>query len=321
MERTILPNAAPFPTLLTDEVMPLVSGDEWKVIHYGVVACLRQDRTDECVSVAQFAAGTGLPEDRVRQCLSFLCDTAQIFLRHDRPRKPQAYKLNAEIGAAQIELLESRHHGRPLGAPAGVQAPAASPARPAEKPPGPFPEHPSVDIRLDGSATPVGKHLSQTLPEAERAGFEHLLGRYPRGKDQANDGEVWGLFRLWQTYGFTAVDGALAHVAASTDLSELNRVCLQQAVTTLYQQEIGLETPRVASELERLCGEYPILSEWQEAFRTAARINKRRLSTLETILTNQRQAEIDADQRPVTRPRPVSPAAGAARRKARDSRG
>jgi len=36
MDRTLVPNSTPFPDVLTDQIMPLVSGNEWKVIHYGV---------------------------------------------------------------------------------------------------------------------------------------------------------------------------------------------------------------------------------------------------------------------------------------------
>jgi hypothetical protein len=317
MERTILPNATLFPNFLTDEVMPLVSSDEWKVIHFGVVACLRLDRGDDSVGIAQFVQGTGLSEDRVRDCLAFLCDTAQIFLRQDRPRKPQAYRLNHEISAVQVETLEQRKKGAPVdvsgpdaemdGRESGdspVDRDAAAPAvrgrgRVAE----PFPEHPSVEIRLDGEEGPVTKRMRQTLPAPERAAFDHLLRHYPRAKREGEDSEVWGLFRLWQTYGFACLNNALQGAHAATDLSEVNRICLLDEITKLYEQEVGLATPGLHEELARLASDFPSLAAWQEAFRIAIKLNKRRLSTVETILRNQRQKSMEEVTRPASRPR------------------
>ncbi len=313
MERTILPNATLFPNFLTDEVMPLVGGDEWKVIHFGVVACLRLDRGDDGVSIAQFVQGTGLPEERVRECLVFLCDTAQIFLRQDRPRKPQVYKLNHEISAAQVEILEQRRKGdgeqRSEGAeergstsaPAHLRTPAPEAPPPPRTPAPPYPEHPSVEIRLDGDGQTVAKRLHQSLPAPERAAFDHLLRFYPRGKREGEDSEVWGLYRLWQTYGFACLNKALQEAHSAADLSELNRACLLAEIAKLYEQEIGRVTEGARQELARLAADFPTLAAWQDAFRIAVKINKRRLSTVETILKNQLQKEMDEAQRPVAR--------------------
>jgi len=314
MERTILPNSTPFPNLLSDEVMPLVSGDEWKIIHHGVVSCLRLDREEDGVSIAQFVQGTGLAEDRVRECLRFLCDTAQIFLRQDRPRRPQVYKLNLEIGPTQVEVLEQRRKAMqaeasdasapesqdPVVPVAGTESATAATgrARGTES----FPEHPSVDIRLDGDDQPVAKRLRQMLPSAERSAFDHLVRHYPRAKHEGDDSEVWGLFRLWQTYGFSCLNNALQGAHAGTDLSEVNRSCLLGEITKLYEQEIGRLTPGLHEELARLAADFPTLASWQEAFRIAIKLNKRRLSTVETILKNQRQQALEEAQRRPARP-------------------
>lgn len=326
MERSIIPNATLFPNFLTDEVMPLVSSDEWKIIHFGVVACLRLDRGDDSVSIAQFVQGTGLPEDRVRECLGFLCDTAQIFLRQDRPRKPQVYKLNQEISVAQVETLEQRKKGALAAEPDGAEMEgreAADPpaerdlAAPAVRARGrgvePFAEHPSVEIRLDGEEGPVTKRLRQTLPATERAAFDHLLRHYPRAKREGEDSEVWGLFRLWQTYGFACLNNALQGAHAATDLSEINRICLLDEITKVYEQEVGRLTPGLHEELTRLAADFPSLAAWQEAFRIAIKLNKRRLSTVETILRNQRQKAMEEVSRPASRPRrrAAAPPAGA----------
>ncbi len=316
MERSILPNATLFPNFLTDEVMALVGSDEWKIIHFGVVACLRLDRGDDSVSIAQFVQGTGLPEDRVRECLAFLCDTAQIFLRQDRPRKPQAYKLNQEISAVQVETLEQRKKeslagevdsveldGREVADPPAERDSVAQAARGRVRSAEPFPEHPSVEIRLDGEEGPVTKRLRQTLPAPERAAFDHLLRHYPRAKREGEDSEVWGLFRLWQTYGFACLNNSLQGAHAATDLSEINRLCLLDEITKIYEQEVGRLTPGLHEELTRLASDFPSLAAWQEAFRIAIKLNKRRLSTVETILRNQRQKAMEEVTRPAPRPR------------------
>lgn len=304
METNLLPNATLFPNFLTDEVMPLVSGDEWKIIHFGVVACMRHDRGSDYVSIAQFARGTGLSEERVRECLAFLCDTAQIFLRQDRPRQPQVYRLNQEISAAQLEILERRKKGLPLSpeeAAGEERVPEQGIVERQERrgqqtvefpQPALFPERPSVEIRLNGDDQAVTRRLRRQLPAPERQAFDHLVRLYTKGQKEIDDAAAWGLYRLWQTYGFACVNNALQ--GPYTDLSDLNRACLLAEITKLYEQEIGRLTPASEQELARLAAEHPVLSAWQEAFRTAVRLNKRRLSTLETILNNQRQKEMEA---------------------------
>jgi hypothetical protein len=320
MERSIVPNATLFPNFLTDEVMPLVNGEEWKVIHFGAIACLRFDRTDDGVSLAQIVQGTGLSEYVVRQCLSFLCDSSQILLRQDRPRRPQVYRLNHEIGATQVDQLERRKRGEPLAsdpadAPETVEEvvapePAAAPhPRSRARVPVTYPERPSVEIRLNGEDQPVSKLLRQALPTEERAAFDHLLRHYPAARREGDESAVWGLYRLWQTYGFACLNNALQGAGADTDLAGVNRDCLLVEIVRLYEQEIGRDSPGLRDELARLVTLYPTLAAWQEAFRIAIKLNKRRLSTVETILQNLRQKAMEEAQRPVTRSRRRTPAA------------
>ena len=260
---------------------------------------MRLDRSDDPVSIAQFVQGTGLPEERVRECLAFLCDTAQIFLRQDRPRRPHGYRLNPEMSLGQVDILEQRQRG---GTPAGAEGsepetaePAEPPDPPAEPPRRPgaaarghvaedFAEHPTVDIVLGSDDQPVARRLRQTLPAQERAAFDHLMRHYPRAKREGEDSEVWGLFRLWQTYGFACLNNSLQGAQSGTDLSELNRACLLTEIGKLYEQEMGRLTPGLQEELARLAADYPSLVDWHEAFRLAIKLNKRRLSTVETIL-------------------------------------
>jgi hypothetical protein len=316
MDRTIVPNATLFPNFLSDEVMPLVDSDEWKIIHFGVVASLRVDRVDDGIGIPQFVQGTGLPEERVRECLGFLCDTAQVFLRHDRPRRPQSYRLNLELSAPQLQVLEARQKGIPAGLPradrpddglpglAEVAAPPRlAPDRHRGRAAEPFPERPSVELRLDSDEGPIGRRLRQALPPSERAAFEHLIRHYPRARGDGEDGEAWGLYRLWQTYGFACLNNALVGDQPASDLSEVNRNCLMDQVTKLYEQEIGQLTPGLHVELARLTGDYPAIVAWQDAFRLAVKLNKRRLSTVETILKNQKQKAMEEVQRPAPRVR------------------
>jgi len=148
-----------------------------------------------------------------------------------------------------------------------------------------------VEIRLDGNDQAVTRRLRRQLPAPERQAFDHLVRLYTKEKKEVDDGEAWGLYRLWQTYGFACVNNALQ--GPYTDLSDLNRACLLSEITKLYEQEIGRLTPALEQELARLATEHPTLTAWQEAFRIAVRLNKRRLSTLETILNNQRQKEME----------------------------
>jgi hypothetical protein len=165
-----------------------------------------------------------------------------------------------------------------------------------------------VEIRLDGEEGPVTKRLRQSLPAPERAAFDHLLRHYPRAKREGDDSEVWGLFRLWQTYGFACLNNSLQGAHAATDLSEVNRICLLDEITKVYEQEVGRLTPGLHEELARLASDFPSLVAWQEAFRVAIKLNKRRLSTVETILRNQRQKAMEEVTRPVARPRRMAAA-------------
>lgn len=309
MDRTIVPNATLFPLFLSDEVMPLVSSDEWKLIHFGAVAAMRADRGDDPIGLAQFVQGTGLSEERVRECLDFLCDSAQVFLRQDRPRRPHGYRLNQEISAALLEVLVQRQRGavtaaaepadqeRQESALAAADLPPRSGTAPRSRGADDFAEHPSIDLVLGADDQPVARRLRQTLPVQERAAFDHLLRHYPRAKREGEESEVWGIFRLWQTYGFACLNNALQGAQPSTDLGELNRSCLLNEIGKLYEQEIGRLTPGLQDELTRLSNEYPSLIDWREAFRLAIKLNRRRLTTVETILKNQRIKAMEEAQR------------------------
>jgi len=313
MERTLVPNTTPFPNFLSDEMMPLLTGDEWKIVHYAVMSTLRPGRPDDCITIAQFAKGrqgedgawqdrgTGLSEEQVKECLTFLCDKAQIFLRHDRPRKPMAYRLNPDIASAQWDLLEQRkkhweeeaaaakHPVEPVSEPPTSVKPRVTPRR-AGQPDGRYPEKPQTTIRLAGDS-PVLKQIRQQLTAEERPAYEHLVRLYAHERPGPEDGEAWQLFCLWQTYGFSGLVNALQGAGEAPALAEVNHTCLLAEVLRTYEQEVGRVTPGLHKELERLTAEFPVLEHWQEAFRVAVRINRRRLSTIETVLKNLREKE------------------------------
>jgi hypothetical protein len=339
MERTLVPNITPFPNFLSDEIMPLLSGDEWKIVHYAVVSTLRPDRPDDCITIAQFVKGkqgedgswqdhgTGLSEEQVKECLAFLCDKVQVFLRHDRPRKPMAYRLNPDIASAHWDLLEQRKKQWDDEAPSLPDLPSRPPFRevrrdgkseaaaarrpvePISEPPAPakprvaargpgrqearYTEKPQTTIRLADDSSPVLKQIRQKLSADERAAYEHLVRLYAHERPGIEDGEAWQIYCLWQTYGFSGLANALqgAGAAEAPDLAEVNHHCLLAEVLRTYEQEVGRVTPGLHKELEKLTAEFPVLEHWQEAFRVAVRINRRRLSTIETVLKNQREKE------------------------------
>lgn len=315
MDRTLFPNTTPFPNFLTDEILPLLTGDEWKVVHYGVVHALRCG--DEPVTLAQFAhghqredgttldRGTGLSEDQVRVCLEFLCDQLQLFLRQDRPRKPMAYRVNPDMTSVHWELLEARRREQPATRPAtdssGLPRPPARP-RFADSSKA-FPERPSVEISLsDASDQPLVNRLCQALPPAEAAAFRHLSRLYAGDQHELADDEAWALYRLWQTYGFTHVVNTLQDNGPVENLADLGLACLAKELARLLEEErFGPITPQLRDEIKKLAAEYPNLEEWQGAIRTAVRINRRRLSTVETILKNQRQRMLTETKRPAGR--------------------
>jgi len=311
MERTLVPNTTPFPNFLSDEIMPLLTGDEWKIVHYAVMSTLRPGRPDDCITIAQFVKGkqaedgawqdhgTGLSEEQVKECLAFLCDKAQIFLRHDRPRKPMAYRLNPDIASAQWDLLEQRQKqwddeaaaSRPVEpveppAPPKPRATSRRTGQPAER----YPEKPQTTIRLAGDS-PVLKQIRQQLSAEERPAYEHLVRLYAHEQASMEGGEAWQLYCLWQTYGFSGLVNALQGAGAAPALAEVNHTCLLAEVLRTYEQEVGRVTPGLRQELEKLTAEFPVLEQWQEGFRVAVRMNRRRLSTIETVLKNLREKE------------------------------
>jgi len=306
MERTLVPNTTPFPNFLSDEIMPLLTGDEWKIVHYAVMSTLRPGRPDDCITIAQFARGrqaedgawqdhgTGLSEEQVKECLAFLCDKAQIFLRHDRPRRPMAYRLNPDIASAQWDLLEQRKKqwedvAEPVSEPPAPPKPRATPLRSGRQE-ARYPEKPQTTIRLAGDS-PVLKQIRQQLTAEERPAYENLFRLYAHERPGIEDGETWQLFCLWQTYGFSGLVNALQSAGAAPALAEVNHTCLLAEVLRTYEQEVGRVTPGLRQELEKLTAEFPVLEHWQEGFRVAVRMNRRRLSTIETVLKNQREKE------------------------------
>ena len=72
------------------------------------------------------------------------------------------------------------------------------------------------------------------------------------------------------------------------NLSEGNSSSMRN-VFQLYEEHIGIITPMVAERLKELENEYSALN-IQEAFRTAASNDKRRLAYVEAILRSERES-------------------------------
>jgi len=242
--------------------------------------------------------------------LEFLCDQLQFFLRQDRPRKPMAYRVNPDMTSVHWELLEARQREPTTTTPTVTGPVADSPGLP--RPPArprladsskAFPERPSVEISLsEASEQSLVNRLCQALPPAEAAAFRHLSRLYAGDQHELADGEAWALYRLWQTYGFTHVVNTLQNNGPVENLADLGLACLARELARLLEEErFGPITPQLRDEIRKLAAEYPNLEEWQGAIRTAVRINRRRLSTVETILKNQRQRMLTETKRPADR--------------------
>ena len=294
MDRSLTPNATQFPNVLTDQIMPLVSGSDWKVIHYGVRYALGH-RSADTLSVAQIAhgrqgddgawldRGTGLSEDEVKACLAFLCDEVHLFLREDRPRKPHGYRLNTDLSSINWEAL-----GRGAAAPEPPVVPQAPtlqrPAAARSKPPAHFVETPTSAVLLDGSDRPVVEQLHAALTADEAETFGHLLGLAEKAAIGPLDDVAWVLYRLWRVYGFRRLQNAFQSPAA-VSIEEISKACLLGAVTEMLEAEkFGLITQAVRDQLVVMADEWPVLEDWERAIRSAVLYNSRRLATVEKNL-------------------------------------
>jgi hypothetical protein len=288
MDRTLQPNTTQFPDILTDQVMPLVTGNEWKVIHYGVRYALGHRSTDT-LTIAQIAhgrqaddgawidRGAGLSEADVKECLAYLCDVVHIFLREDRPRRPLGYRLNLDLSSINWATLQERGSAPPPQASlADRLAPLAA-----------FVETPASDIRLDGSDRPLLVKLQESLRADEQQSFNHLVALAQKKTIGQDDKTIWQLYKLWQAYGFRRLQNAFQSPAPVASLDDINHSCLVGAVAEMLEAEqFGRITPAFREQIIEMVREFPRLIDWQEAISVAVKINKRRLKTVETILKN-----------------------------------
>ena len=298
MDRTLVPNSTPFPDVLTDQIMPLVSGNEWKVIHYGVRYALGH-RSADTLAIAQLAhgrqaedgswidRGTGIDETEVKDCLDFLCDQAHIFLREDRPRKPHGYRLNLDLASINWDVLEKRRGEQLLVQPAETAPAADQPAAPqrTRRAPAAFVELPLTDVRLDGAGGPLLDVFRQALSGDEWKTFDYLAALAAQKSRLEQEDIVWPLYKLWRTYGFRRLQNAFQAPMPVTSLDDLNHSCLVGAVTEILEAEkFGQITPSFREQIVDLTREWPNLSDWQEAIRSAVLYNSRRVSTVEKNL-------------------------------------
>jgi hypothetical protein len=347
MDRTLLPNATQFPDVLTDQIMPLVSGDEWKVIHYGVRYALGHRSTDT-LTIAQFAQGrqdqegnwadhgTGLDEETVRECLAFLCEAVHIFLREDRPRKPLGYRLNLDLSSINWTTLEKRRsitetthpvdpaheHEREMEQAPKVETPLPPPPRPARrKSAAVFVETPTADLRLDdASDRPVLEKLLEHMNTNERQTFDHLIAMAREHRIGDDEDIVWPIYRLWHTYGFRRLQNAFQSPLPVADLGEINQSCLVGAVTEMLDVErIGPITPSFRDQVVEMAKEWPKLIDWKNAVDMAVKLNKRRLKTVETILKNNNAPPVVQGQGDSQNARATTPAQGSKRPARRQS--
>jgi hypothetical protein len=343
MDRTLLPNATQFPDVLTDQIMPLVSGNEWKVIHYGVRYAFGH-RSADTLTIAQFARGrqdqdgnwvdrgTGLDEQAVKECLAFLCDAVHIFLREDRPRRPLGYRLNPDLSSINWTALEKRpssqQPGEPVGTlhdaqPAGeIETPSApAPRAVRRKTPAVFVETPAGDLRLDDTSDrSVLEKMLERMNSSERQTFDHLIALAREHRIGDDEDIVWPIYRLWQTYGFRRLQNAFQSPLPVATLGEVNQSCLVGAVTELLDREqFGMVTPNFREQVIDMAGRWPKLIDWQNAISIAVKINRRRLQTVETILKNNNAPPVAEGQGETNNARSPAPAQGRKRAARRQS--
>ncbi|MBI4759315.1 MAG: DnaD domain protein [Chloroflexi bacterium] len=309
MERELTPNVTPLHNLLIDQVMALVTGEEWKVICYGVRCALGPGASDEGISIAQFAngrqasdgslldRGTGLTEAQVKSCLDFLCDTLHLFLRQDRPRKPICFRLNLDGSSINWEALEERQAS---WAAEKTSEAISQATRPATKPEtgmparGRYPDYPPDDVRLDANDNQAVAAQVRSLLHGEwRKAYDELVRLYLRGRDEGTLGsnEAWALFTAWRTYGFARVTNALQDSLDYPDLAQVGRTCLFVEVLSLLEQErIGQASSAFFRQhLEELVEDNPDLKEWRYAIEEAVVNNKRNLKYIAAILKRRKE--------------------------------
>jgi hypothetical protein len=329
MDGSLVPNVTQFPNVLTDQIMSLVSGNEWKVIHYGVRYALGH-RSSDTLSVAQIAhgrqaddgtwldRGTGLSEDEVKACLAFLCDEVHIFLREDRPRKPHGYRLNADLSSINWETLNQRVQATlaPLPPIEAAPTPRRRSTAPAARP-GRFVEMPASNVVLDGSDRPVVEQLRMALAPDEEQTFSYLLALAEKTAIGPIEDVAWVLYRLWRSYGFRRLQNAFQSPVA-TSMEEISKSCLVGAVAELLEQEqFGPITQAVRDQLVVLADEWPVLADWDRAIRSAVAYNSRRLATVEKNL--KRHTAVPAPESGVRNGGSATPAQGRKRPARRQS--
>ncbi len=300
MDGTLSPNTTQFPNVLTDQIMPLVSGDEWKVISYGVRYALGH-RSADTLSVTQIARGrqsddgawidhgTGLSEDAVKGCLAFLCDEVHLFLREDRPRKPHGFRLNTDLSSINWDAL---HRRAPDTEATVVRDEAVRLSAPVTAAVAPLRlvETPRSTVVLDGSERSVVEQVRAALAPDEDETFGHLLALADKAGIGPLDEMAWVLYRLWRAYGFRRLQNALQSPTA-VSMDDVSKSCLIGAVTEMLEAEkFGPITQAVRDQLVALTDEWPVLEDWEKAIRSAVLYNSRRLATVEKNLRRDQAA-------------------------------
>lgn len=332
MERSLHANTTQFPDILTDQVMPLVSGHEWKVIHYGVRYALGY-RATETLTIAQIAfgrqkengewadRGTGLSEAEVQECLAYLCDVVHLFLREDRPRRPLGYRLNLDLSSIDWTALQGRTNATMPAPPAPEEtAPPVRRARRGGR--AAHVEQPATDMRLGvADERPLLDRLRQELRSDEQSTFDRLLALLQQKVQvELDDMVVWQLYKMWQTYGFRCLNNAFEATLVAASLDDINHSCLIATLSAMLEREnFGQITPVFRDQLDDMARQWRDLTDWQDAISTAVKINRRRLKTVETILKNKTAPPVAGATGESANARPTAAAQGRKRSARRSS--
>jgi len=122
-ERTFWPNSTQYPNLLTDQLMYLLTSDEWKVVSYVCRRTFGFQKWKDPISYDQLMhglrsratgkmldGGTGLTEYALKKALRGLCKRgANLLLREKREGQESIFSLNLDINTVRVDwLLERR---------------------------------------------------------------------------------------------------------------------------------------------------------------------------------------------------------------------
>jgi len=103
--RIFYPNTYQSPNFLTDELMPLLSGPEWKVLTFAVRKTLGWHKHSDEISIAAFQKGCGLGRETVVKAVRALTKFG-VLIKEGRGKYGTSYRLNISASNGQGEAVD-----------------------------------------------------------------------------------------------------------------------------------------------------------------------------------------------------------------------